>query len=55
MYHTGGFGAVLAYAASGMRGVFEQEFKVEKMLKAIETYKVRKIVQLGYRVYIFGK
>ena len=40
MYHVGGFGAFLGYAVSGMTSVFEQEFKVEKMFKAIETYKV---------------
>lgn len=40
MYHTAGFAAILGYSTAGMKCVFESDFEVEKMLKAIERHKV---------------
>ena len=43
MYHGAGFSRLIRNIAMGIKSVFETEFEVEKMLKAVETYKVSRI------------
>lgn len=50
MYHTAGIALVVGLAAAGTKCVFESDFDVVKMLKAVEKYKVQ--VRTRSKIYM---